>query len=69
MCVLKPASDFLLIFKNPRLREIHFQTMAEGVTACFDCAYLPYCGSDPVYHYTFFAIFAFSDKSPEVTLV
>jgi uncharacterized protein len=27
------------------------ETMAEGVPGCVDCAYLPYCGSDPVRHY------------------
>lgn len=39
------------IFCNPNLKEIHFQAMAEGVPDCVDCAYLPYCGADPVYHY------------------
>lgn len=36
------TSDFLIeIIKN---------TMAEGVPMCNECAFLPYCGCDPVYH-------------------
>jgi His-Xaa-Ser system radical SAM maturase HxsB len=26
-------------------------SLAEGVPNCVDCAFLPYCGSDPVYHH------------------
>ena len=26
-------------------------TMAEGIPGCCDCAYLPWCGTDPVFHY------------------
>ena len=27
-----------------------FGTMTEGTPMCTDCAFLPYCGSDPVFH-------------------
>lgn len=39
------------IVSNPRLKDIHYQAMAEGVPGCADCVFLPYCGSDPVHHY------------------
>jgi uncharacterized protein len=39
------------IFCNPKLKDIHYQAMAEGVPGCVDCVFLPYCGSDPIYHY------------------
>lgn len=44
-------NEYSEIFRNPGLREIHLQTLAEGVPGCVDCAFLPFCGSDPVYHY------------------
>jgi His-Xaa-Ser system radical SAM maturase HxsB len=28
------------------------ETMTEGVPMCTDCGFQPYCGSDPVFHYT-----------------
>ena len=39
------------IFNNPRLKDIHYQTIAEGVPGCVDCVFLPYCGTDPIHHY------------------
>jgi sulfatase maturation enzyme AslB (radical SAM superfamily) len=27
-----------------------FDTMPEGTPMCSDCAFLPYCGADPVFH-------------------
>jgi His-Xaa-Ser system radical SAM maturase HxsB len=27
-----------------------FDTMLEGIPGCSDCAFLPYCGADPVFH-------------------
>lgn len=31
--------------------DILSSTMSEGVPGCTDCAFMPYCGSDPVRHY------------------
>lgn len=28
-----------------------YETMAEGTPMCSDCAYLPWCGTDPVFHH------------------
>ena len=39
------------MFYNTNLKAIHEQSMAECVPGCVDCVFLPYCGSDPIYHY------------------
>ena len=33
------------------LLPITYDTMAEGTPGCTDCAYLPWCGADPVFHH------------------
>jgi His-Xaa-Ser system radical SAM maturase HxsB len=42
-------------YKDIMLSDVLIDTlmssMAEGVPGCSDCAFLPYCGSDPVRHY------------------
>jgi uncharacterized protein len=35
---------------NESLLGTLFDTMTEGAPMCSDCAFLPYCGSDPVFH-------------------
>lgn len=39
------------LFTSDVLVETILDTMAEGSPGCSDCAFLPYCGSDPVYHH------------------
>ncbi len=39
------------IFGGPRLREITNAGVAESLTGCSDCAFVPWCGADPVFHY------------------
>jgi uncharacterized protein len=39
-----------LVAKSPLL-SMTAETMLEGLPGCCDCALLPYCGSDPVFHH------------------
>ena len=39
------------IFGGETLREIIDASVAESIPGCADCAFLPYCGADPVHHY------------------
>lgn len=39
-----------LFLNSPLLPLIH-ETMVEGTPVCTDCAYLPWCGTDPVFHH------------------
>ena len=39
-----------LFLQSPLLPMVH-ETMAEGVPGCCDCAFQPWCGTDPVYHH------------------
>jgi len=39
------------IFGGETLRRIVAASVAESIPACADCAFLPWCGSDPVHHY------------------
>jgi len=39
-----------IIALSPLLPMI-YETMAEGTPQCTDCAYLPWCGTDPVFHH------------------
>lgn len=41
---------FESIVMNSSLIEMLDDTMLEGVPMCTDCAFLPYCGADPVFH-------------------
>ena len=41
---------FESVMTNPQLVDMLDATMLEGVPMCSDCAFLPYCGADPVYH-------------------
>ncbi|MGC4067346.1 MAG: hypothetical protein QM784_22425 [Polyangiaceae bacterium] len=36
---------------SERLLDVLSNTMLEGVPQCSDCAFLPYCGADPVFHH------------------
>lgn len=38
------------VLTSPELATILDETMLEGVPMCSDCAFLPYCGADPVFH-------------------
>lgn len=39
------------LIAQSNLLSITHQTMLEGMPGCCDCALLPYCGSDPVFHH------------------
>jgi len=39
------------IFFESGLLEILEETLTDSVPECYQCAYKPYCGSEPVYHY------------------
>jgi sulfatase maturation enzyme AslB (radical SAM superfamily) len=39
------------LFLDSSLLPTIFDTILEGVPECSECALLPYCGSDPVYHH------------------
>jgi uncharacterized protein len=39
------------IFGGDALRRIVAASVAESIPGCADCAFLPWCGSDPVHHY------------------
>jgi len=39
------------IFGGETLRTIIAASVAESIPICADCAFLPWCGSDPVHHY------------------
>ena len=44
-------SSYEDVMRSPALLHALTSTMAEGVPMCSDCAYQPYCGSDPVFHH------------------
>lgn len=39
------------LFLNGPLLDISYRTMSEGLPECSDCAFQPWCGSDPVFHH------------------
>lgn len=39
------------LFLESSVLPIVHETMLEGIPGCSDCAFLPYCGSDPVFHH------------------
>jgi uncharacterized protein len=39
------------IFGGETLRTIVAASVAESIPGCADCAFVPYCGADPVHHY------------------
>lgn len=39
-----------LYLESPLLSMVH-ETMSEGIPGCVDCAFQPWCGTDPVYHH------------------
>jgi His-Xaa-Ser system radical SAM maturase HxsB len=39
------------IFGGETLRRIVAASVAESIPGCVDCAFLPWCGADPVHHY------------------
>ena len=39
------------LFGGETLRKIVTASVAESIPGCADCAFLPYCGADPVHHY------------------
>jgi His-Xaa-Ser system radical SAM maturase HxsB len=39
------------IFGGEVLHNLIYQSVAEALPGCSDCAFLPYCGADPVFHY------------------
>ena len=45
------TDSYAQLLTGDTLLETLWETMAEGTPGCTDCALLPYCGSDPVYHH------------------
>lgn len=45
------ADDHAQIFGGPHLKNIIRESTAEALPGCNECAFLPYCGSDPVFNY------------------
>jgi uncharacterized protein len=43
-------AEFESVITSPALISMLDDTMLEGVPMCSDCAFLPYCGADPVFH-------------------
>jgi uncharacterized protein len=39
------------LFSHSEVLSMVFDTMLEGLPGCSDCALLPFCGSDPVFHH------------------
>jgi His-Xaa-Ser system radical SAM maturase HxsB len=39
------------LFLDSNLLPFVFETMLEGTPGCCDCAFLPFCGTDPVFHH------------------
>lgn len=50
-CLGTVFDDYEHIISNSGLLQVIHDTMLEGTPGCCDCAFLPYCGSDPVFHY------------------
>jgi radical SAM protein with 4Fe4S-binding SPASM domain len=45
------SDSYEQVMGSDRLRQLLLNTMVEGTPMCCDCAYQPYCGTDPVFHY------------------
>ena len=45
------TDSFEQLFLDGPLLDILQATMTEGIPMCCDCAFLPWCGTDPVYHH------------------
>lgn len=43
--------SYQAIFGGETLRTIVASSVAESIPGCADCAFVPYCGADPVHHY------------------
>jgi uncharacterized protein len=43
--------SYASIFAGETLRTIVGASVAESIPGCADCAFLPYCGTDPIHHY------------------
>lgn len=44
------TDSYEALMTNEALLETLYSTMPEGAPMCSDCAFLPYCGADPVFH-------------------
>lgn len=40
------------IFRSETLRKLVASSVMESIPGCCDCAFLPFCGSDPIFNYT-----------------
>jgi len=45
------SDSYEAIFGGETLRKIVAASVAESIPGCADCAFLPWCGADPVHHY------------------
>jgi sulfatase maturation enzyme AslB (radical SAM superfamily) len=46
------SSSLLSLLTQSRLLDIIDESMQEASPRCYECAFAPFCGSDPVYHHT-----------------
>src|SRR5262249_24402600 len=46
------ADAYAEVMAGPRVRALVENTCLETMPGCTDCAYLPYCGVDPVFNWT-----------------
>src|SRR5262249_51827844 len=44
-------SSYEEVFGGDRIRQIVEDSCIESMPGCSDCAFQPWCGSDPVFHY------------------
>jgi His-Xaa-Ser system radical SAM maturase HxsB len=45
------CDDYESIFSGPVVRRLVESSVIESIPGCCDCAFLPFCGSDPVFNY------------------
>jgi len=45
------SSSYEEVLLNPVFHAALEESLIEGAPECYECAFQPYCGSDPVYHY------------------
>ena len=45
------ADSYADVFRSERLLEILDCTMTEGTPCCHECAFEPFCGTDPIFHH------------------
>ncbi|WP_081619396.1 His-Xaa-Ser system radical SAM maturase HxsB [Thioalkalivibrio sp. ALE30] len=46
------SNSYEQLMLNPTLLDVLEATVSESIPECYECAFRPYCGTDPVYHHT-----------------